>query len=75
MKRLIKNLYTLKGGRAGERIEELRIALGLGAVGDQSTEFVEELRFFPYSTYKDQVDAASGAFSHLTQKRYANCLL
>ena len=43
--------------------------------GEWHRDFIEELRFFPYSTYKDQVDAASGAFSHLTQKRYANCLL
>lgn len=28
--------------------------------------FLKEHRFFPYSTYKDQVDAASGAFSKLT---------
>ncbi len=31
--------------------------------------FVEECRFFPYSTYKDQVDAASGAFSKLAKNR------
>jgi predicted phage terminase large subunit-like protein len=29
-------------------------------------EFIDEHRFFPYSTYDDQVDAASGAFSRLT---------
>jgi predicted phage terminase large subunit-like protein len=38
-------------------------------------DFVEELRFFPNSTYKDQTDAASGAFSHLTQKRFAQSLI
>lgn len=32
-------------------------------------EYVEELRFFPFSTYKDQVDASSGAFTLLTQLR------
>jgi predicted phage terminase large subunit-like protein len=32
-------------------------------------ELVEEFRFFPYSTYKDQVDAASGAFSLITNSR------
>ena len=30
--------------------------------GDWNHDFVEELRFFPFGTYKDQVDAASGAF-------------
>jgi len=28
-------------------------------------EFVEEFRFFPFGTYKDQVDAGSGAFGQL----------
>jgi predicted phage terminase large subunit-like protein len=39
--------------------------------GSWHRDFIEELRFFPYSTYKDQTDAASGAFSHLTQKKFA----
>lgn len=30
-------------------------------------EFIEELRYFPKSTYDDQVDAASGAFSMLAK--------
>jgi predicted phage terminase large subunit-like protein len=33
--------------------------------------YIEELRFFPFSTYKDQTDASSGAFNHLTGKRIA----
>lgn len=28
-----------------------------------NTTYIEELRFFPYSTYDDQVDASSGAFN------------
>lgn len=32
-------------------------------------DFVEEHRFFPFSTYKDQVDATSGAFNKLVQKK------
>jgi predicted phage terminase large subunit-like protein len=32
---------------------------------DWNQSFLEELRFFPASTYKDQVDAASGAFNML----------
>lgn len=34
-------------------------------------EFIEEHRFFPFSTYKDQVDAASGAFNKLVHKKIA----
>jgi predicted phage terminase large subunit-like protein len=32
-------------------------------------EFLEEMRFFPYGRYKDQIDAASGAFARLVQLR------
>ena len=32
-------------------------------------EYIEELRFFPRSTYKDQVDASSGAFAMLSKPR------
>lgn len=32
-------------------------------------EFIEEHRFFPFSTYKDQVDAAAGAFNKLVGKK------
>jgi len=39
--------------------------------GDWNHEFVEEYRNFPVSTYKDQVDAGSGAFNKLTTKRIA----
>lgn len=37
--------------------------------GDWNYEFLEEHRHFPNSTYKDQVDAAAGAFAKLTSKR------
>jgi predicted phage terminase large subunit-like protein len=33
------------------------------AKGDWNREFLNELKFFPNSKYKDQVDAVSGAFS------------
>jgi phage terminase large subunit-like protein len=36
---------------------------------DWNHEYIEELRGFPFGTYKDQVDASSGAFNHLTSKR------
>jgi predicted phage terminase large subunit-like protein len=37
--------------------------------GDWNREFIEEHRFFPFSTYKDQVDAAAGAFNKLVTKK------
>jgi len=36
--------------------------------------FVEEHRNFPFSTYKDQVDATSGAFSKLVAKKMVRSL-
>lgn len=38
-------------------------------VGDWNHDFIEEHRFFPYSKFKDQVDASSGAFNHLVSKK------
>lgn len=32
-------------------------------------EYVEEMKFFPYSTYKDQIDASSGGFALLARPR------
>jgi predicted phage terminase large subunit-like protein len=37
--------------------------------GAWNREYLEELRFFPSSTYKDQVDASSGAFQALVQNK------
>jgi len=34
-------------------------------------DFIEEHRFFPFSTYKDQVDASAGAFNKLVGKKIA----
>ena len=34
-----------------------------------NTSFIEEHRYFPFGTYKDQVDAASGACAKLAAKR------
>jgi predicted phage terminase large subunit-like protein len=36
--------------------------------------FIEEHRFFPFSTYKDQVDAAAGAFNKLVVKKVVRVL-
>jgi predicted phage terminase large subunit-like protein len=42
---------------------------------DWNHEFIEEHRNFPFSTYKDQVDASSGAFNKLARKRIAGPIL
>ena len=44
-------------------------------VGDWNHAYIEELRFFPFSTYKDQVDASSGAFNRITGKRAARKII
>jgi len=40
--------------------------------GDWNHDFVEEHKYFPFGTYKDQVDAAAGAFNKLRQTRDAS---
>jgi len=37
--------------------------------GDWNVDYLSELSFFPYSKYKDQVDASSGAFNILTKRK------
>lgn len=39
------------------------------AEGVWNFAYIEELKYFPLSTYKDQVDASSGAFGMIVQKR------
>lgn len=39
--------------------------------GEWNHSFLEEHRYFPLGTYKDQVDAAAGAFNKLVRKRIA----
>lgn len=43
--------------------------------GGWNKDFIEEHRLFPRGVYKDQVDATSGAFARLTQKRKAGTVL
>jgi len=40
--------------------------------GDWNHAFVEEHKYFPFGTYKDQVDAAAGAFNKLRQTKDAS---
>ncbi len=42
--------------------------------GDWNSDFLEEHRFFPLSTYKDQVDSASGAFNKLVANKICEVL-
>ena len=40
-------------------------------VADWNHKFIDELSNFPFSTFKDQTDASSGAFNKLTSKKIA----
>jgi len=55
------------------RAEPLASQVNAGNVwmirSDWNKEYISELSFFPFSKYKDQVDASSGAFNKLTKKR------
>ena len=42
--------------------------------GDWNRALIEEMRLFPNGKYKDQVDALSGAFSKMNQKRTVGAL-
>ena len=42
---------------------------------DWNHEFVEEYRFFPFSTYADQVDAGAGAFNALSTGKFVRPLI
>ena len=57
------------------RADPYSVQVNVGAFlllnGMWNREFIEEHRFFPFSTYKDQVDAASGAFTRLVGKKVA----
>jgi len=39
--------------------------------GEWNHDFIEEHRYFPFSTYKDQVDAAAAAFNILAVQKVA----
>lgn len=50
------------------QVNEGRVAM---MRADWNAAFKDELRYFPFGTYNDQVDAASGVFKKLTQKKRA----
>lgn len=69
---------VLKPGRSKEeRSEPFSTQVNAGNVWVSSVTggkedwievYLDEMRFFPFSTYKDQIDASSGAFTILTTK-------
>jgi predicted phage terminase large subunit-like protein len=75
----IKNLAgfsTYKDRPTGDkayRADPFSVQVNLGQVsllkGDWNKEYIEELKNFPNSTYKDQTDASSGAFGKLTNMK------
>lgn len=60
-------------GDKATRAEPLSSQIAAGNVyilqGDWNSKFIEEMRLFPNSRYKDQVDAASAAFNMLAMKQ------
>jgi predicted phage terminase large subunit-like protein len=85
VKASIKNLagFSVEADKpSGDKIyraDPLSVQVNNGNVllvkGEWNHEFIEEFRYFPFSTYKDQVDSASGAFSKLTKKKRAGAIL
>ena len=70
------NVYRdLPKGDKAKRADPFSVQVNEGNVlilrGEWNHEFTKELENFPFSKYKDQVDAASGAFSKLVKKRIA----
>jgi predicted phage terminase large subunit-like protein len=66
------NVFTEKPtGDKPTRARPFAVQVNFGNVlmvhGDWNDEYKNELRYFPRSKYKDQVDASSGAFSQLTK--------
>ena len=57
------------------RADPFSVAVNNGDVmilrGLWNKDFIDEYSYFPFSTFKDQVDAGSGAFSKLTAKKVA----
>jgi predicted phage terminase large subunit-like protein len=62
-------------GKKEDRADPFSVQVNEGnvrlLVGEWNYEYIQEHRFFPYSTYKDQVDASSGAFNRLVTKKIA----
>jgi len=75
----IKNLsgYRVQADRpSGDKVyraDPYSVQVNYGNVlllqADWNKDFIEEHRFFPFSTFKDQVDSSAGAFNNLNKKK------
>jgi predicted phage terminase large subunit-like protein len=63
---------TVRGDKE-TRAEDFSVQVNLGNVilvtGPWNHEYVEEMRYFPLSLYKDQIDASSGLYTGLAKQR------
>lgn len=57
--------------RAGPYASQVNAGNGYLVRGGWNHEFIDELRVFPFGTYKDQVDAASRAFAAIATKPHS----
>lgn len=62
-------------GDKATRADPYSVQVNNGSVilmqGEWNKKYVDELRFFPFSTTKDQADASSGAFGRLVSRKIA----
>jgi predicted phage terminase large subunit-like protein len=63
-------------GDKAQRADPYSVQVNVGNVkilqGAWNADYLEELKNFPQSTYKDQTDASSGAFATLTKRKQAS---
>lgn len=61
-------------GKKEIRADSFSVQVNAGNVylapGDWNDEYVEELTYFPFSKYKDQVDGSAGAFSLINEEEF-----
>jgi predicted phage terminase large subunit-like protein len=69
---------TATGDKA-DRADRYSVQVNNGSVrllrGEWNGTYIKELKYFPNSVYKDQVDASSGAFKRLAKKRQVRSVL
>ncbi len=68
-KELRADPFSTQVNSANVYIYEDNTRIGYLISGTWLANYVDEMRYFPASTYKDQIDASSGAFNMLTRPR------